>query len=168
MNTTTSLTLAEAASGTGIVKSSILSAIKSCRLSYTRGEFGQLRIEAAELHRELAETSARLSLAEHRVADLTKILDDMREQRDRWQAQADRLSSALTDQPRKATRWWRWRRSTRDDALPQITHVRDNPRNVKSDCEHPQFAILNCDAGRDLSFRCAYSPVRGATLARYD
>ena len=56
MNTTTSFTLADAASGTGMLKSSILSAIKSCRLSGTRGEFGQLRIEAEELHRELAGT----------------------------------------------------------------------------------------------------------------
>jgi hypothetical protein len=76
MNTTTSLTLADAASGTGMLKSSILSAIKSCRLSGTRGEFGQFRIEAEELHRELAETRTRASLAEQRVADLTTLLDD--------------------------------------------------------------------------------------------
>jgi septal ring factor EnvC (AmiA/AmiB activator) len=133
MDTTTSLTLADAASGTGMVKSSILSAIKSCRLSYVGGEFRQLRIEAAELHRELAETRTRLSLAEHRVADLTTTLDDMREQRDRWQAQADRLSSVLTDQQRKVPRWWPWRRSTRDGARLQITHVRDNPTELKSD-----------------------------------
>jgi hypothetical protein len=41
----------------GILKSGILSAIKSCRLSGARGEFGQLRIEAEELHRELAENT---------------------------------------------------------------------------------------------------------------
>src|SRR5580704_14325220 len=102
MNTTTSFTLADAASGTGMLKSSILSAIKSCRLSGARGEFGQLRIEAEELHRELAETRTRASLAEQRVADLTELLDDVREQRDR--RQADRLSSVLTDQQRKAPR----------------------------------------------------------------
>src|ERR1700738_4275049 len=79
MNTTTSFTLADAASGTGMLKSSILSAIKSCRLSGARGEFGQLRIEAEELHRELAETRTRASLAEQRVADLTAMLDDVRE-----------------------------------------------------------------------------------------
>ena len=129
MNTTTSLSLAEAASATGMVKSGILSAIKSCRLSGARAEFGQLRIEAAQLHRELAETRARASLAEQRVADLTAMLDDMREQRDRWHAQVDRLSSALTDQRRKAPRWWRWQRSTRGDARPQITHVRDIPKS---------------------------------------
>src|ERR1700738_2945396 len=89
MNTTTSFTLADAASGTGMLKSSILSAIKSCRLSGARGEFGQLRIEAEELHRELGETRTRAALAEQRVADWTAMLDDMREQRDRWQARAE-------------------------------------------------------------------------------
>jgi uncharacterized coiled-coil DUF342 family protein len=133
MNNITSLTLADAASGTGIFKSSIFSAIKSCRLSGARDEVVQLRIESAELHRELAETRARASLAEQRVADLTAMFDDVREQRDRWRAQANQLSSALTDQLRKAPRWWRWRRSTRDEALPQITHVRDNPTELKSD-----------------------------------
>ena len=126
MNTTTSLSLAEAASATGMVKSGILSAIKSCRLSGARAEFARLRIEAAQLHRELAETRERASRAEQRMADLTAMLDDICEQRDRWQAQADRLSSALTDQRWKSPRWWRWRRS--NEAPRQITHVRDNPK----------------------------------------
>jgi hypothetical protein len=126
---TSSLTLADAALATGIAKPGIWSAIKSCRLSGSRCEFGQFRIEAAELYGELAETRARASLAEQRVAHLTAMLDDMREQRDRWQAQADRLSSALNDQRRKAPRWWQWQRSRPDDARFQITHVRDTPKN---------------------------------------
>ena len=133
MNTTTSLALEEAVSGTGMVKSGILSAIKSCRLSGAHGELVRSRIESAELHRELAETRTRASLTEQCMADLTASLNDMREQRDRWQAQADRLSSVLTDQQRKAPRWWPWRRSTRDAARLQITHVRDNPSDLKSD-----------------------------------
>jgi hypothetical protein len=133
MSKITSLTLADAASGTGIFKSNIFSAIKSCRLSGALSEYGKPRIEAAELHRELAETRARASLAEQRVADLTAMLDDVSEQRDRWQAQANQLSSVLTDQQRKAPRWWPWRRSTRDGARLQITHVRDNPSDLKSD-----------------------------------
>ena len=103
------------------------------RASQCATQFGQLRIEAEELHRELAETRTRASLAEQRVADLTALLDDMREQRDRWQAQADRLSSVLTDQQRKAPRWWPWRRSTRDAARLQITHVRENSSDLKND-----------------------------------
>ena len=117
----------DSASGTGKLKSSILSAITSCRVNGTRSEFGQLRIETEELRRELVETRTRASLAEQRVADLSAMLNDIREQRDRWQAQADRLGSALTDQGRRAPRWWRWRRPKRDDTRLQITHMRDNP-----------------------------------------
>ena len=107
-------------------KSRILSAIKSCRLSGARTKSRRLRTEAAELHRELAETRARASLAEARVAALTAMLADMREQRDRWEAEAARLSSALTDQRKKVPRWWRWRRSTRDDGRLQIPDMRDD------------------------------------------
>ena len=128
MNTTASLTFPDAAAGTGRVKSSIFSAIKSCRWNGSWDEFGHLRVEAAELHREIAETRTRAAVAEQRVADLTAMLDDMREQRDRWHAQAHRLSSALTDQPRKTPRWWRWQRSTRVTARPQITHMNDLKR----------------------------------------
>jgi chromosome segregation ATPase len=124
MDTTTSLPPMDSASGTGRFKSSILSAIKSCRVNGTRGEFGQLRIETEELRWELAETRTRASVAEQRVADLTAMLNDIREQRDRWQAQADRLGSALSDQGRRVRRWWPWRRLTRNDTRLQIAHMR--------------------------------------------
>jgi hypothetical protein len=42
---------ADSASGTGKLKSSILSAITSCRVNGMRGEFGQWRIETEELRR---------------------------------------------------------------------------------------------------------------------
>src|SRR5262249_12520391 len=96
------------------------------------GEFGQLRIETEELRRELAETRTRASVAEQRVADLTAMLNDIREQRDRWQAQANRLGSVLTDQGRRAPRWWPWRRLKRDDTRLQITHMRENPSDLKN------------------------------------
>ena len=133
MDTNTSSTPADAASGTGIFKSSIFHAIKSCRVSGARGESGHLRVQSEELRRELAETRTRASLAEQRVAELTAMLEDMREQRDRWQTQADRLSSVLTDQRRKAPRWWRWGRARRDDVQLQITHLRENSSDLKSD-----------------------------------
>ena len=109
---------------TGRLKSSILSAI---RVNGTRGEFAQLRMQTEELRRELAETRARASAAEQRVTDLTAMLTDIREQRDRWQVQADRLGSALTDQAKRASRWWPWRRVKWDDTRLQITYMRDNP-----------------------------------------
>jgi len=116
----------------GRLKSGILSAITSCRVNGTRGEFGQLRIETEELRRELTETRTRASVAEQRLADLTTMLNDIREQRDRWQAQADRLSSVLTDQGRRRPRWWPWRRLKRDDTRLRIIHMRDNPSDLKN------------------------------------
>jgi hypothetical protein len=50
-NTIKSLSLAEAATATGMNKSSILRAIKSGRISATRDELGQWRIEPGELFR---------------------------------------------------------------------------------------------------------------------
>jgi septal ring factor EnvC (AmiA/AmiB activator) len=126
MDTSASLPATHSTPVTGRLKSSILSAITS-RVNGARGEFGQLRIETEELRRELAETRARSSAAEQRVADLTAMLTDIREQRDRWQAQADRLGSALTDQANRAPRWWPWRRLKRDDTRLKITHMRHNP-----------------------------------------
>ena len=124
MDTRTSLPATDSMPATGRLKSSILSAI---RVNGTRGDFGQLRTEAEELRRQLAETRARASAAEQRVADLTAMLTDIREQRDRWQAQADRLVSVLTDQAKRTSRWWPWRRLKRDDIRLQITDMRDNP-----------------------------------------
>src|SRR5262245_32289506 len=124
MDTSTSLPATNSMPATARLKSSILSAI---RVNGTRGEVGQLRIETEDLRRELAETRARASAAEQRVADLTAMLTDIREQRDRWHAQADRLGSALTDQAKWASRWWPWRRVKRYDIRLQITHMRDNP-----------------------------------------
>jgi FtsZ-binding cell division protein ZapB len=132
MDTTTSLPPIDSAPGTGRLKSSILSAITSCRVNGTRGEFGQLRIETEELRREVAEIRTRASVAEQRVTDLTSMLNDIREQRDRWQAQADRLGLLLTDQGRRAPRWWRWRRPKRNETRLQITDMRDNPSDLKT------------------------------------
>ena len=128
MDTTTSLPPTDSAPGTSRLKSSILSAITSCRANGTRGEFGQLRVETEQLRRELAEIRTRASVAEQRVADLTAMLNDVREQRDNG-----RLSwgSLLTDQGRRAPRWWRWRRPKRIETRLQITDMRENPSDLK-------------------------------------
>ena len=47
----------------------------------------------------LAVASTRATLAEARLSDFKSMLDDIREQRDRWQQQAERLAAlAITDQ----------------------------------------------------------------------
>ena len=47
----------------------------------------------------LAEATTRATLAEARLSDFKSMLDDIREQRDRWQQQAERVAAlAITDQ----------------------------------------------------------------------
>jgi len=118
-------TLGQAAKAVGMSKTSILRSIKAGRISAGRDEFGQWAIEPCELHRvyppltddtgtgngteergvtqgettALAEVNARATLAEARLSDFKSMLDDIREQRDRWQQQAERLAAlAITDQ----------------------------------------------------------------------
>ena len=117
-------TLGQAAKAVGMSKTSILRSIKAGRISAGRDEFGQWAIEPCELHRvypplmddtgtgngteergvtggetALAEASTRAILAEARLSDFKSMLDDIREQRDRWQQQAERLAAlAITDQ----------------------------------------------------------------------
>lgn len=123
--------LATAAAATGLNKTTILRAIKSGRISGTKSELGEWLVEPAELHRIypavearseagngarndtqhpnatlLAETHQRASLAEQRLSDLKAMLDDMREQRDKWQAQAERLAAGLVTDQRPRS-WWR-------------------------------------------------------------
>ena len=99
-------------------KTSILRSIKAGRISAGRDEFSQWAIEPCELHRvypapthdtgtgnrtgerpvtgsetALAEANARAAVAEARLSDFKLMLDDIREQRDRWQQQAERRHS---------------------------------------------------------------------------
>jgi len=135
-------TLGQAAKAVGMSKTSILRSIKAGRISAGRDEFGQWAIEPCELHRvyppladdtgtgngteergvtggetALAEASTRAILAEARLSDFKSMLDDIREQRDRWQQQAERLAGlAITDQRKEPTpappeSWRRWLRT---------------------------------------------------------
>ena len=119
-----SYTLGQAAKAVGMSKTSILRSIKAGRISAGRDELGQWAIEPCELHRvyppltddtatgngteergvtggetALAEANARAALAEARLSDFKTMLEDIREQRDRWQQQAERVAAlAITDQ----------------------------------------------------------------------
>jgi hypothetical protein len=112
IGTPMAMSLSEAATAIGMYKSSVLRAIKAGKISATKDEHGEWRIEPAESHRvyppvasneadkgateryaPLETTLAlRAELAEQRLADLKLQLDDMREQRDKWQAQAEWLA----------------------------------------------------------------------------
>ncbi len=141
-------TLGQAAKAVGMSKTSILRSIKAGRISAGRDEFGQWAIEPCELHRvyppladdtgtgngteergvtegetALAEASTRATLAEARLSDFKTMLDDIREQRDRWQQQAERLAAlAITDQrkersPAQPQSWRRWLRTSTGDLV---------------------------------------------------
>ena len=108
-----SMSLAQATAATGMVKSSILRAIKCGRISAVRDDLGRWLIEPVELHRVLAEQRCqgdaaahgaagenvaamaelrmRAELAERQLCDLKAALDDMKKQRDAWRDQAIRL-----------------------------------------------------------------------------
>ena len=130
------LNLREAAERSGTSKSSIFRAIKSGRLSAMRDDSGGVQIDPAELARayppsseperagtgsagnretgtgstgtdELRVRNAELAA---QVTLLKQMVDDLRGERDRWAAQAERLTIAapVTSEPRSG--WWRWRR----------------------------------------------------------
>jgi hypothetical protein len=119
-------TLTPAATATGLNKTTVLRVIKSGNISGAEDDHGEWHIEPAELHRVYPPVAQRdaspqyapgddaklrmlATLAEARLAlaNLKAILDDVRSQRDHWQAMAQRL--AITDQrpPSQSRPWWR-------------------------------------------------------------
>lgn len=113
-------TLGEAAKATGKSKATISKAIKSGRISAQKGETGAFSIEPSELHRVypiaverereetpnslqvngkddglIRELQARLEAAQERLSDKENVIQDLKEDRDKWRQQATAL---LTDQ----------------------------------------------------------------------
>jgi hypothetical protein len=114
-----SYSLSEAAAAVGMYKSSVLRAIKGGKISATKDEHGEWRIEVAELHRvyppvasngadapDGAALALRAEVAEQRLADLKTALEEAREDLCRWRDMAERLSLPKPAEPRA---WW-WRR----------------------------------------------------------
>ena len=122
------LSLGQAARLGGLGKITIARAIKSSWHSASHKEDGTYDVDAAEPEalplgsRSLipwrgtrlapvvakAELRQRLALAEEQLADLKTALDDMRAQRDAWQA----MAQARIRAPTSATSRWSWLRST--------------------------------------------------------
>lgn len=120
-----SYTLAAAAAATGLNKTTIFRAIRSGKISGTKDAHGQWLVEPAELHRVYPpdagshsrsdapqrdavadlELQVKALLAEQRLSDIKAALEDMRGQRDAWQAQAERL--AITDQRQPEASLWK-------------------------------------------------------------
>ena len=145
-----SYTLGEAAKATGMSKAAISRAIKSHTISAEKQENGSYKIDPAELHRvypviteqqaeqqsrprsaatsdatelnaQNRELRAKLEAALQRLSDRDGVIDDLREDRDRWRTQAEKLLLAdqrekpiITPPPPTATapkarKWWQRR-----------------------------------------------------------
>jgi excisionase family DNA binding protein len=110
MRIMTHYTLGTAAQACGLNKSTVLRAIKAGKISATRDEHGQWRIDPAEMHRvyppvasspEEQRSEQRYAPAQQRdrtdelVAELRARLDDMRNERDRARTDADTWRAAF-------------------------------------------------------------------------
>lgn len=109
-------TLGEAARATGKSKATISKAIKNGRISAQKDETGTFHIDPSELHRvypptvsreqeetpintsenidndgTIRELRARLEAAQERLADKETVIDDLREDRNKWRQQATAL-----------------------------------------------------------------------------
>ena len=104
------ITLAQAAARTGVARSTILRAIKRGTLSGIRGEAGKTwLVDPAELARVFPVTApparqnamevvvAQLAIAEERIAELKRALEDMRNDRNDWKNQASLLLATLRE-----------------------------------------------------------------------
>ncbi len=116
-----SLTLLEAAKEVGKSKSSIWRAAKSGALSVTKNDAGQFLVDSSELFRvfeakrsetrgvnqdaavqvthEADDAAIRLAVAETRIEALHAMVQELRQSRDHWQAQAERLALAAPIAP---------------------------------------------------------------------
>ena len=133
-----SYTLAEAAVAAGRDRSTLLRAIKSGKLSAARDAVtGAWRVDPAELARVYgngigatqAESEPRIGDAaadvrlllevermkaaglEARLADMERVVDDLRQQRDREAEERRRLTALLADRSERRRSWWPWRRA---------------------------------------------------------
>ena len=122
----TALSLSQAEEATVVAKITITRALKAKWHAATRKQGGSYEIDtvapasserrvrslipwrrAAEARAD-AELRQQLALAEERLADLKTALDDMRAQRDAWQAMAQ---ARIRPSPASATSRWPWLRS---------------------------------------------------------
>lgn len=94
-----SYSLKQAAEASGRTKPTILRAIKANKISAQKDVHGQWQIDPAELHRVYPKTSELEretvndnNALEREVALLREVIADLREDRDRWRVQAERLA----------------------------------------------------------------------------
>jgi excisionase family DNA binding protein len=131
------ITLGEAARQCGVAKGTISKAIKSGKLSATRNEDTSWSIDAAELHRYVEANRHRFRpetfkpdrpetdpATDALVSELRSVIADLRQDRDHWREQAQRLAllapkpvehppaTPVEHEGNGFMRAWRWMRST--------------------------------------------------------
>src|SRR5262249_2037081 len=94
-----SYSLVEAAIACGVNRSTVLRAIKASKISASKDEQGEWRIEPAEVHRVYPPVQANEARPERAhqetlIAELRNALSGMRRDRDEWRGQARRFSPA--------------------------------------------------------------------------
>ena len=125
----TTLSLREAAEQTGVSKSTIFRAIRAGKLSAGRTVDGNFEIDPAELFRVYApkqtpvavecvaepklghdapdaETAMKLALLDAEVKALREMVAELRNDRNAWQQQTERMTLALSG-PKESRSWWR-------------------------------------------------------------
>jgi hypothetical protein len=124
-------TLAEAAALCGVDKSTLRRAVKRGAVSGTRDEFGVWRVEMAEVERlyPVRPTEPTEALPRHAVPqtssdsvertqdaatdllvqELRRVIEDLRQDRNQWREQAQRLALPKPEPEPPAT-WWSWLR----------------------------------------------------------
>ena len=132
MNTQVYFTLGEASKVTGISKSTLSKSLKSGKISYVEKTKSGYKIEASELFRvypkqpqetviddqlatlkathENSMLQARIDAQEKIMRHMEQEIDDLRGQRDKWEAQATAQTRLLENQERQKTNWWPWGR----------------------------------------------------------
>lgn len=125
----TTLSLREAAEQTGVSKSTIFRAIRAGKLSAARTADGNFEIDPSELFRVYppktadaapervtqslvghdapdAETVVKLAVMEAELKALREMVVELRNARDQWQQQTERMTIALSG-PKESRSWWR-------------------------------------------------------------
>jgi hypothetical protein len=121
------LSAREAAEQVGLTKQAIIKAIRKGTISAEKDVSGEWRIDPAELFRVYQATSKvvdnqqpaasvvdhglkrEVAFRDEKIALLEEQLADLREDRDRWRAQAEHATHLLTDQrPARRGKWWPW------------------------------------------------------------
>src|SRR5262249_58366585 len=94
-----SYSLVEAAIACGVNRSTVLRAIKASKISASKDEQGEWRIEPAEVHRVYPQVQANEARPERAhqetlIAELRNALSGMRRDRDEWREEGPRFAPA--------------------------------------------------------------------------